>query len=376
MIQAGSKRETQFMAESGRKKSSGRRLPLAEIAKKADVSLSSVSYVLNGKGRISPDKRKEIERLLRLAGHAPRTSRRSTIYLMNLHELSQANTSGPFLAKHTGLREGVRGRKTPLQLETLDPSRNLDEQMDVIIASKPLGVVLDTNLLEYVQPVVARLEAAKVATVQVGHVQRSESVDAVVVDDFKGGVLAARHLISKGHKNIGVLRWNVLGDPASERKFAGFKCTLAQAGIELPASRVIESERKNREGLIAGRAAMETLVKQAPELTAVFVENSIVSPGLIYPIMGEAGLPEWLAKLEMVHFEAWDLDWVDQLFTRELGYGYKTRVGLQVNWQLMGYLAAERVMSRADGEAGNGRCIGVAPTLVAHEGGVVRELGG
>jgi DNA-binding LacI/PurR family transcriptional regulator len=362
------------MSDGENKRGSGRRLPLAEIAKRADVSLSSVSYVLNGKGRISPDKRKEIERLLRKAGHSPRTSRRSVIYLMNLQELAQAHTSGPFLAKHMGLREGVRARKSPVQLETLDVTRNLDEQLDPILASKPAGVVLDTNLLEHVNPVVARLQAANVAAVQLGHVQRNESIDAVVVDDFRGGVLAARYLLSKGHKRIGSLRWNVAGDPASERKHAGFKCTLAAAGVELREQDVMETQRKNLDGLIVGRAAMETLMSRSPDLTAVFVENSIVSPGLIYPVVGEATLPPWLAKLELIHFEAWDLDWVDQVFLGQMGHVQRPRIGLSVNWQLMGWLAAERVLNRADGETGQGRCIGVAPTLVVHQDKQATEL--
>ncbi len=375
MILAGSQEEMRkSMTDAENKKSSGRRLPLAEIAKRADVSLSSVSYVLNGKGRISPDKRKEIERLLRQAGHAPRTSRRSVIYLMNLQELAQAHTSGPFLAKHMGLREGVRARKAPVQLETLDVTRNLDEQLDPILAAKPTGVVLDTNLLEHVNPVVARLQAANVAAVQLGHVQRNESIDAVVVDDFRGGVLAARYLLSKGHKRIGTLRWNVTGDPASERKHAGFKCTLAAAGIELTANDIAQSERKNTDTLIAGRAAIETLMARSPDLTAVFIENSIISPPLLYPLMGETALPEWLSKLEMVHFEAWDLDWVDQVFLGQMGHHQRPRIGLSINWQLMGWLAAERVLNRADGEVGQGRCIGVAPTLVVHHDRQVKEL--
>ncbi len=362
------------MSEGGSKKRSGRRLPLAEIAKKADVSLSSVSYVLNGKGRISADKRKEIERLLRQAGHAPRTSRRSVIYLMNLQELALAHTSGPFLAKHTGLREGVRARKAPVQLETLDVNRNIDEQLDPILAAKPAGVVLDTNLLEFVNPVVSRLKAANVAAVQLGHVQRNESVDAVVVDDFRGGVLAARYLLSKGHKRIGTLRWNVSGDPASERKYAGFKCTLESAGVTLRAEDCMVTERKNAPGLIVGRAAMEALIAQSPDITAVFVENSIVSPGLLYPVAGESVLPEWLARLDQVHFEAWDLGWVDQVFLGQMGYEQRPRIGLSVNWHLMGRLAAERVLNRADGEMGPGQCIGVAPALVVHQDGQVNEL--
>ena len=114
------------------------------------------------------------------------------------------------------------------------------------------GIVLDASLREAIGGLCHVLAREEVPAVQVGYAALSTAVDAVVVDSFGGAHEATGYLVSQGHRRIATIRWNVAGDPASNRKFAGYTCALTEAGIPVRAEYVVESAHTKKDGGAAG----------------------------------------------------------------------------------------------------------------------------
>ncbi|RVD27680.1 LacI family transcriptional regulator, partial [Mesorhizobium sp. M4A.F.Ca.ET.020.02.1.1] len=104
----------------------------------------------------------------------------------------------------------------------------------------------------------------------------SVNVDSVLVDHDHGCFLAGRLLVGLGHKRIGVI-----GGPrdssSSPARLRGFTRALGEAGVDLPASAVVDSDYH----FAGGRLAMERLLTQAPDITAVFACNDLMAMGAI-----------------------------------------------------------------------------------------------
>lgn len=88
-------------------------------------------------------------------------------------------------------------------------------------------------------------------------IYKTEEVDFVYVNQFKGGYLASEHLLNLGHKNILCISANVGGDEFRLRT-EGFKSAFTDHGLEFDdkmlffleiqlLSRVIRLLRKTKE---------------------------------------------------------------------------------------------------------------------------------
>lgn len=102
----------------------------------------------------------------------------------------------------------------------------------------------------------------------------------VAIDDVAGGALAARHLLDAGHRDvafIGDVKDEAFGFASSERRLQGFRATLHDAGVELPAGYV----RRGPFGReTAGRLTRQLLgLPRRP--TAIFAASDVQAFGVL-----------------------------------------------------------------------------------------------
>jgi DNA-binding LacI/PurR family transcriptional regulator len=95
---------------------------------------------------------------------------------------------------------------------------------------------------------------------------------SVMGDNVTGGRLAAEHLVRLGRKRIAFL-----GGPSEElevqQRFDGFKSALVDAGIEIDPALIAYGDFSDT----SGAAAMLTLLEKAPDLDAVFVNSDLMA---------------------------------------------------------------------------------------------------
>lgn len=346
---------------------SSQSVTLREIARQADVSVATVSYVLNGKGGISEPRRRQIRKLLDQAGLKPRHLRQPVFYICEYGSFSDLSVYGPFFRKYEGINSSFHEFDVALRLEFLNRpgAKDLRSQLEELLSFRPGGVILDSDLGENLEPVARYFESRDVPALQVGHTVRAEGIGAVVIDDFGGAYTATRHLIDAGHERIATIRWRVADDPASSRKHSGFLCAMGDASLDVRPEYVVESPPKRNDDNLPGRVAAEKLLALDERPTAVFVENSFVSAPLIYPIdPTEPALPEALAKMDMVHFEAWHLDAVEQVMAGVFNYPARDVKLLRIDWSDVGRVAAKQLVDRLKGGEASQQVIRLAPRLM------------
>jgi LacI family transcriptional regulator len=348
-----------------------RPVTLREIARRANVSVATVSYVLSGKGRMAPDTRRHVERLLRESGLRPRYKRYPVVYLSDHREFHDMHAFNPFLQMYDGLNASFHEADVALRIEFLhrEGGGSVRQQLQQLLSYRVGAVVLDSNLRDEVEEIGQFFTEQEVPVIQVGHTVRSTAVDAVVVDSFGGAHKAVRHLISQGHTRIGTIRWNVAGDPASSKKLAGYTCALQESGLPVRPEYIVESPYTKEEDVLPGRVAINQLLALPEPPTGVFVENSFISPSLLYTAdASERELPKKIQALDMVHFEAWHLEWLEQVMAGKLNYPQRRTKLLRINWDEVGRVAATRLLQRMEGHAGEPEVIQIVPKLMQVEG--------
>jgi LacI family transcriptional regulator len=124
--------------------------------------------------------------------------------------------------------------------------------------------------------------------------------DSFSVENVRGASIATNHLISLGHKRIGILNANLESTPARER-LKGFKKALKEAGIRIDPDLIKHSKSNRLDGFTHedGYVLMKRFLSLGSRRpTAVFVSSDIQASGALQAI-DEAGIrcPEDIALI-------------------------------------------------------------------------------
>lgn len=104
-----------------------------------------------------------------------------------------------------------------------------------------------------------------------------ERFDAVAIDNFQSGRLAARHLIELGHKRIGVVTGRMNNNDRQQLRVDGIRATLADAGLALPEWCICQQPYS----LAGGRIGCATLLSLADAPTAIICGIDIQAFGCL-----------------------------------------------------------------------------------------------
>lgn len=267
-------------------RSAALRPTVGEVARAAGVSASTVSRVLNGSPRVSPETREAIESAIRELGYEPNNAARSlvggrthTVGLV-VSEPHERVFGDPFLASIVrGVsREVMRAR---LQCAVLMANDAVDrEKVERFVTQGHVDGVILVSLHEGDRlPDV--LTAAGVPAVLSGRpMGLRRPVTYVDADSRGGGALATRHLIASGRERIATIT-GPLEMPAGIDRFDGYCDALRAAGRPVTRSLVAEGDFTEQ----SGAEQMERLLEREPDLDAVFVASDAMAIGALHVLM-------------------------------------------------------------------------------------------
>jgi LacI family transcriptional regulator len=109
--------------------------------------------------------------------------------------------------------------------------------------------------------------------------------DSIKVENREGALLAVRHLVSLGHKEIAMINASLKTQPARDR-MDGYRAALEEADIPFSMDRVFVSSIGRQDGFNrdAGRASMRELIRSRSgggPITAVFVASDVQAIGVL-----------------------------------------------------------------------------------------------
>lgn len=269
------------MARTPRKKTH-RAATLADVGRMAGVSAMAASAVLNGartSSRISPETRKRImdaAAKLRyrpnVAARALANRRMNTIGVASVVEAGTLNTY--FLEVLNGIIEGASNRGQNTTVFRLHDWGKDIEKLQGFCDGRIDGIIL-------LGPVISKAEAGLLPE----HTPFTAlhpniihpTIASIEVDEEKGAYEMVKYLISLGHRRILHLTGpkTMLG---AERRIAGYKKALADAGLSFDP----ELLRESGYAIEAGRIAMSQWIDThagLPLPSAVFCANDSVAIG-------------------------------------------------------------------------------------------------
>jgi LacI family xylobiose transport system transcriptional regulator len=249
------------------------RATLSEVASMADVSVSTVSKVLNGRGGVSSETRARIEALLQHQQYNRRASKRAVAPLLDVlcYEIDS-----PFAGEVLAGIETVARRQRIGMVLTGATAEHLPEPswVDDVIDRQPLGVILVACVLPARDK--ERLRARNIPLVTVDPAGTpAPDVPSIGSADWNGGYLATRHLLDLGHRRIGI----ITGPPdmlASTARLSGYRAALDAARVPIDHELIRPGEFHHRDGLTEGRA----LLSLPDRPTAIFASSDLYALGV------------------------------------------------------------------------------------------------
>lgn len=203
---------------------------MRDVARAADVPVSSVALALHDKPGVSPARRDKVLAVARSLGYTlPREQRTPVIGLL-IEDLSAAARLDRFVDSIVqGIYSEARNSRIHVVLSVFHPGRDPVAELRALTRGEIDGMIL-TNGGEISSAVVREIVSTGVPTVLVEN-YLDIPVSAVVADNFVAGYAATRHLLDLGHTRIGVLcgsaRYISLAD-----RHRGYVCALWEAEID------------------------------------------------------------------------------------------------------------------------------------------------
>lgn len=242
-----------------------------DIAKKLNISASTVSRALNDNPLISEVTRKRIKKTAAEMGYRPnnlaanfRTKRTNTIGvivpLINRHFFSSVISGIEDVAYTQGFAVTISQSNDNLHKETKIAHTLFANRVDGLIIS----IGMETTTFEHLKLFTER----NIPLVFFDRIAEEINAHKIVVDDFGGALKVTRHLIDQGARRIahigGPLNLNIY-----ENRRLGYIQALKEAGLEVNESLIIHNSLRLNEGT----AAIQQLINTKLPIDAIFCAN-------------------------------------------------------------------------------------------------------
>ncbi|MBN1313772.1 MAG: LacI family DNA-binding transcriptional regulator [Anaerolineae bacterium] len=255
----------------------GRRVTMADVAREANVSLMTVSRVVNRKEGISEPTAQRVREVIERLGYRPSGIARSLATrrtgTLGLVVPDNANSFFSVLARgaeHVAYQEGYSiflcntEEETDRELAVLQSLE--DKEVDgIILCSSRLGK-------DELRGAVAHLPF----TVLVNRRLDDEGIGSVMIDDEHSGQTATQHLLKAGHRAIGLLA-GPLNSYSGQRRARGYHTVMQAANLEPDLGWIVNCPPKVEGGMQAAHKLLAT----HPEVTALVCYNDLVAVGAL-----------------------------------------------------------------------------------------------
>jgi LacI family transcriptional regulator/LacI family repressor for deo operon, udp, cdd, tsx, nupC, and nupG len=257
---------------------------IKEVAALADVSTATVSYVLNGTGKVSAATRRRvreaIERLNYEPSHAARSlrghGRTLGLVLSRLGRLAD-----PALAELlAGAADAAAKQGYYLLIGTSSGEADGTQELQLARAGRVDGLILLD--LRADDERVAQLAARRVPYVCVGRAPADRTSIAVEAASQAGAAQALGYLLSLGHRRVALIQLpSELTD--SEPRYLGYAAALAAAGLDVDPTLIVEGGRGQEDGY----QAMQELMSLEEPPTAVLACSDELAFGAMHLLHDE-----------------------------------------------------------------------------------------
>jgi DNA-binding LacI/PurR family transcriptional regulator len=210
-----------------------------EVAADAGVAISTVSKVLSKKNNISKATRLKVMEAIDRLGYTPSlaarglTQGKTGIIGLLIPETAARIFADPHLMGNIqGVEEVLNERDYNLLFATAKKTMDPGSSYERLLRGRYFdGAIVNETEEIYLHDLDIQFSAYGRPWVMMGNPVGSDTCYAVYADDFLGGQLAARHLLSLGHRRIAIVNASPRPSSLLER-IRGYQSVLSEYGLE------------------------------------------------------------------------------------------------------------------------------------------------
>jgi LacI family xylobiose transport system transcriptional regulator len=258
------------------------RATLAEVAALAQVSVATVSKVLNGRTGVSDETRSRVETLLNDRNYNRRSTPQGTAPLI---DVLCFEIDSPFGAAAIASVERVaKDQRIGMVVSSAeDDHRPMAGWVDGVLRRQPIGVILVASELDAKDA--QRLRSRNIPMVMVDpYGAPASDAPSIGSADWNGGFLATRHLIDLGHRDIAIIT-GPDNQMASTARLSGYRAALDAAHLPVRPEYIRSGRFHHHDGYVGGTE----LLTSAHPPTAIFASSDLHALG-VYEAVRSLGL--------------------------------------------------------------------------------------
>ena len=271
-----------------------RRADIAEVARHARVSKSTVSRVING-GYASAEVRARVGKVIQKLGYTPWTTARNfSLGRAGCIGLVIEDTQGQWIAQILG---GIEGELTQKHISLLVGSLMVRGAYDSAtvsswIRARRVAALIFTRSTPFERALVESARVAGIATALIAPDEEYPGLEMLRSDNVGAGVIVADHLADLGHRRVafvggeartGSNTWRESVD--SRHRLEGLVKGFQARGIKIPDSNAIFLRYHLDSGVEYARRWLKLPRSRAP--TAVVMGNDVMAIGFMRTLLAE-----------------------------------------------------------------------------------------
>lgn len=250
---------------------------IKDVAKKAGVSYTTVSHVINKTRFVSDDVVNRVNKAISELGYRPnqvaRCLRKQESKTIGV--ISSINVNPYFSETLQGIEKAAyaQGYNIIVSYSECDLEKE-NENIEMILDKGIDGMIIHSLLDESKIPSLVSLD---IPVLFLQHHIDNSRMDAICTDDELGGYLATKHLIDSGHRRIACVSAEGNDNFSFRRRIDGWKRALNEAGISIDADYHIETDFCTEDGY---NALIKFSKLKLPPTAVFFYSDNLAIGGL------------------------------------------------------------------------------------------------
>ncbi|HHW48480.1 MAG TPA: LacI family transcriptional regulator [Clostridiaceae bacterium] len=258
-----------------------KRVTIKDVAKEANVSIATISYVINNKEEnLSKETIERVNAAIKKLNYIPNMSARSLaskksnllgVVIPQTEVNKQIMLNNPFYSEFiSGIEYTARLEGYHIIMSGVEIDKSY---LDISVKRNLDGIII---LGMYPQEFYNELKKSQIPIVLVDSYCNDHYFHSVQINDRYGGYIATKYLLEKGHRNIGLVTGKIKKEGVSEKRYLGYKDALAEFKVPFNPNYVFEGIVDYEYGLSVAEKIMKN-----KDITAVFATADILAIGLM-----------------------------------------------------------------------------------------------
>ena len=254
---------------------------LRDLAFELNLSVSTVSRAMSGKGRISEKTRMRVLQAIKQSSYTPNDVARSLRMqnAMSLGIIVTDITNSFFGSVIKGAQDVSRKMGYSILLSNSDENALYEaEAMQLMLEKQVSGLILASVGNNFSK--IDQFKHLNIPVVFIDNTPESQAeFDSVSADNHKAAYCLTTRLIEKGYREIGMIT-GPLNQSSGRQRYEGFHSAMKEHGFPLRNEWIREGDFQ----LESGRALMYDILKTNPPPRAMIISNNYMTYGAVRAI--------------------------------------------------------------------------------------------